>query len=136
MKVLFIASFSPIVSDVPASHAFYLDGLGLSFEKHVGDYVFSEQTAGAKHFGLWPLSEAAEACFGMREWPGDTRVPQASLELEVEDVAQAAAELAQKGLTAIHPPRTEPWGQTVARYLSPDGLLIGVCRTPWLHEGH
>ena len=28
----------------------------------------------------------------------------------------------------------EPWGQTVARLLSPDGLLVGLTYTPWMHK--
>jgi hypothetical protein len=28
--------------------------------------------------------------------------------------------------------RTEPWGQTVSRLLSPEGLLIGITFTPWM----
>jgi hypothetical protein len=28
--------------------------------------------------------------------------------------------------------RLEPWGQTVSRFLSPEGLLIGVTITPFL----
>jgi len=39
------------------------------------------------------------------------------------------------GHALIHSSRTEPWGQTIARLLGPDGLLIGVCHTPWLHDG-
>jgi catechol 2,3-dioxygenase-like lactoylglutathione lyase family enzyme len=134
MKILFIAGFSPIVSDPSASQDFYLGGLGLALEQRQGDYVFSEKLPGARHFGLWPLREAARSCFGSDEWPTDLRVPQATLELEVDDVAAAATELESRGHRLIHSTRTEPWGQTIARLLSPDGLLIGVCHTPWLHE--
>lgn len=28
----------------------------------------------------------------------------------------------------------EPWGQTTSRLLSPEGLLVGVTFTPWMHE--
>ncbi len=31
---------------------------------------------GSKHFDLWPLSKAAEACFGTAQWPADRVVPQ------------------------------------------------------------
>jgi hypothetical protein len=27
----------------------------------------------------------------------------------------------------------EPWGQTTARLLSPEGLLVGITFTPWMH---
>ena len=87
MHVQLVASFSPIVRDSTAARAFYGDALGLTFEGGEGDYVFTEQLAGVKHFGLWPLREAARACFGTEEWPPHLPVPQASLEFEVEDVA-------------------------------------------------
>ena len=28
--------------------------------------------------------------------------------------------------------RKEPWGQTVTRLLSPEGLLVGITHTPWM----
>jgi len=28
----------------------------------------------------------------------------------------------------------EPWGQTTSRLLSPEGLLVGVTFTPWMHD--
>lgn len=133
MKVLFVASFAPIVADPKAARRFYLDGFDLPLDQSVGDYVFGDKLAGVKHFGLWPLAEAAEACFGTKTWPAELTVPQASLEFEVADVAAAAKELVEKGHKLIHDTRTEPWGQTIARLLSPDGMLIGVCYTPSMH---
>jgi uncharacterized glyoxalase superfamily protein PhnB len=59
-------------------------------------------------------------------------VPQGTLELEVDDVAAAAAELETRGHRLVHGARTEPWGQTVARVMSPEGLLVGLTHTPWL----
>lgn len=132
MRVLFVAGFAPIVKDIPRSHAFYLEALGLELGEKAGDYVHSDQLAGTKHFGLWPLAEAAESCFGARAWPAHVPVPQATLELEVDDVDAAAKELEAKGHALLHGARTEPWGQTVARLLSPEGLLIGLSLTPWL----
>ena len=129
MEVQFIASFAPIVRDIPASRAFYRDALGLSFEGGAGDYIYSEQLDGARHFGLWPLSDAANACFGTTEWPSAVAVPQASVEFEVPDVAAAAAELKADGYELLHGERTEPWGQVTARLLSPEGLLVAVCNT-------
>lgn len=133
MQVQFVASVSPIVRDVGASHAFYREALGLSFEGGESEYVFTEELAGVKHLGLWPLGEAAQACFGTDEWPADIPEPQASLEFEVEDVAEAAAELERAGYQLIHNAKTEPWGQITARLLSPEGLLVAVCYTPWFH---
>jgi catechol 2,3-dioxygenase-like lactoylglutathione lyase family enzyme len=100
VQVAFVAGFSPIVRDPATSQAFYRDALGLSFEGAVGDYVFTEQLAGARHFGLWPLREAAQACFGAPDWPAEIAVPQASVEFEVDEpagVEAAAAALQARG---------------------------------------
>lgn len=134
MNVEFVASFSPIVRDPQGARQLYAGGLGLLFERNDGDYVFTEQLGGVKHFGLWPLREAAEACFGTDRWPDDVPVPQATVEFEVDDVGAAAAELERKGYSLLHGVRTEPWGQTTARLLTPDGLLVAVCHTPWFHD--
>ena len=134
MNVQFIASVAPIVRDADAARSFYRDALGLSFEGEDGDYVFTQELEGTKHFGLWPLSEAAKACFGTTEWPADIPVPQASIEFEVPDVAAASAELKVKGYRLIHEARTEPWTQITARLLSPEGLLIAVCYSPSFHD--
>ena len=134
MNVQFIASVAPIVRDADAARSFYRDALGLSFEGEDGDYVFTQELEGTKHFGLWPLSEAAKACFGTTEWPADIPVPQASIEFEFPDVAAAAAELKVKGYRLIHEARTEPWTQITARLLSPEGLLIAVCYSPSFHD--
>ena len=110
MEVQFVASFAPIVRDAEVARAFYGDALGLSFEGSEGEYVFTQKLDGTKHFGLWPLSEAATACFGITEWPSEIPVPQASIEFEVADVAAAAKELEAR-LPADPRRPTEPWAQ-------------------------
>jgi catechol 2,3-dioxygenase-like lactoylglutathione lyase family enzyme len=136
MKIESVASVSPIVRDPDAAEGLYRDALGLSFEGGEDDYVFTERLPGVKHLGLWPLPEAARACFGVDSWPSDIPVPQASVEFEVasvEDVAAAAEHLRARGFGLLHPTKQEPWGQTITRLLGPEGLLIGVCYTPWFH---
>ncbi len=54
------------------------------------------------------------AGFGTREWPKNVPVPQGGIEFDVEHVAAAA---------------------TVARLLSPEGLLVGLTTTPCMREG-
>ena len=134
MQVVAVAGFSPIVRDTGASWVFYAGGLGADFEGSAsGEYVYTEKLDGVKHLGLWPLSQAAQACFGTRDWPRDIPVPQATIEFEVdavEQVAAAAHELESGGYQLIHQARTEPWNQTITRLLSPEGLLVGVCYTP------
>ena len=46
----------------------------------------------------------------------------------------AAEELRAQGYELLHPPRTEPWGQTVARLQSPGGLIVGVSVTPSMRQ--
>jgi catechol 2,3-dioxygenase-like lactoylglutathione lyase family enzyme len=135
MDIQFLTSIAPIVRDVEASRSFYAEVLGLDFEGHDGDYVYTHELEGTKHFGLWPLSEAAHACFGTTEWPARILAPQASIEFEVADVAAAADELVAKGCRLIHGVRTEPWGQVTARLLSPEGLLVAVCYSPAFQSG-
>ncbi len=132
MDILFVAGFSPIVPDPGAARSFYADALGIRFEKKMDDYSYTHALPGVKHLGLWPLSEAAETCFGTQAWPTDVPVPQATIEFEVADVAAAESELRDRGLALVHGTRTEPWGQVTARLLSPDGLLVGLVSTPWL----
>jgi catechol 2,3-dioxygenase-like lactoylglutathione lyase family enzyme len=134
MEIQFVASVSPIVKDSAAARAFYGDALGLTFEGGEGDYVFTERLQGVKHFGLWPLAEAAKACFGTDEWPAEVGIPEASIEFEVSDVEAAARALEERGYRLLHGARTEPWTQVTARLLSPEGLLIAVCYTPWFHD--
>ena len=134
MDILFVAGFAPITPDPAAGIAFYRDTLGLPLETVNGDYVAVDGFGGVKHLGVWPLAEAARSCFGTPDWPADVPRPQATLELEVADVEAAATELEAGGHTLVHPTRTEPWGQVIARLLGPEGLLIGLCHTPWLHD--
>ena len=115
MNVLFIASVGIVVRDAATNRKVFKDDLGLPLQRHEGDeYFFSEKIGGSKHFGLWPLSQAAEACFGTTEWPAARPIPQLSIEFEVQDidnVRSAAEELAAKGYELLHGVKTEPWGQ-------------------------
>lgn len=138
MNVLFITGTAVVVADPPQSRRLFIDTLGLPLEGEDDGYYSSGSIPGSKHFGVWPLSQAAEACFGTSAWPADRVVPQASIEFEVEDadaVAAAGGELERSGFDLLHPARTEPWGQTVTRLLTDDGLIVGISYAPSLHDG-
>jgi catechol 2,3-dioxygenase-like lactoylglutathione lyase family enzyme len=135
VNVQFIATLAPITRDPVASRRLYVDAIGLPLDG--GDYIHSEDVPGSRSFGVWPLAQAAGACFGASEWPADRTVPQASIEFDVADedaVHAAETELRDAGYEVLHPTRTEPWGQTVVRVLSPEGLIIGIAYTPSLHS--
>jgi catechol 2,3-dioxygenase-like lactoylglutathione lyase family enzyme len=137
MNIQFVAGVAIVAADPPRSRELIVDALGLPLQAADGDdYFHSERIDGTKHFGVWPLAQAAQACFGTAEWPAEVTVPQASIEFEVESaaaVAEAADELGRKGFRLLHDAREEPWGQTVARLLSAEGLIIGISYAPWMH---
>ena len=134
MKILFVAGFGPITSNVKESRRLYRDVLGLPLEEEADDYLHTEKVEGVKGFGLWPLYQAAESCFGTREWPADVVTPQAWLEFDVGDVEEATAELESAGYRLLVRNRKEPWGQVVTRMISPEGFLVGVTETPWMRK--
>lgn len=135
MRISFVAGFGPLVRDLPASLAFYRDTLGLPLEGD-DDYISADGLDGVRHFGQWRLEDAARSIFGSDAWPDDVPVPQANLELDVDSEAavEAAAEsLRAAGYPVLVGPKVEPWGQTVLRLLGPEGLLISITYTPWMH---
>jgi Glyoxalase/Bleomycin resistance protein/Dioxygenase superfamily len=134
IKVLFITGFGPIVRNQDSSRKLYVGDLGLLFKEEEGGYLHTEDVEGAKTFALWPLSQAAQSCFGADTWPPEIPIPQAWLEFDVEDVEAASKELEKQGYKLLVSARREPWGQVVTRLLSPEGLLVGVVYTPSMRE--
>lgn len=134
IKVLFIAGFGPIDRDVAESRKLYRDVLGIPFKEEVGGYLYTGALQGAKHFALWPLSQAAQSCFGSGTWPENVPAPQAWLEFEVDNVEEATAALESRGYRMLIRSKQEPWGQTVSRFVSPENLLVGITFTPALRE--
>lgn len=138
MKIEFLSTIAVIASDPPLSRRLYVDTLGLPLDSGADEeYFHSEQLPGCKHFGVWPLHQAAQACFGRRTWPSGRPVPQVSLEFDLSDadaVRTAADELVAAGYEILHPAREEPWGQTVTRLQSPEGMIVGVSYAPALHK--
>jgi catechol 2,3-dioxygenase-like lactoylglutathione lyase family enzyme len=139
LEVKFIAGFAPIVAEPVGAQRFYRDVLGLPLKTNASnpDYVAMDDFGGVKHFGVWPLADAAESCFGVRTWPAHVPIPQATIEFELASegaVESGARELEARGYALLHARRTEPWGQVIARLLGPEGLLIGLSWAPWLHQ--
>jgi catechol 2,3-dioxygenase-like lactoylglutathione lyase family enzyme len=137
MNIEFVATVAVIAPDPMRSHNLYVDALGLPLLGEGGGYSHGETIDGCKSFGIWPLSQAAHACFGTDQWPAERPVPQVSIEFDVpsaDAVAPAAQELAMAGHDLLHEAREEPWGQTVARLQSPEGAIIGIAYTPVFHD--
>lgn len=138
INVLFVAGFGPVAQNSASSASFYVQALGLPLKplEGNGDYLVSEEglLKGVKHFAVWPLSQAAHSCFGADQWPAEHPIPQGWIEYEVRDLDAATRILREKGYRLLVANRTEPWGQTVTRLLSPEGLLTGLTITPWLRD--
>jgi hypothetical protein len=130
IKVVFIAGFGPIVREKAASRQLYGQTLGIPFKEEKGGYLHTEALKGAKTFALWPLSEAAQSCFGNESWPSHVPIPQAWLEFDVDNVERATAELESRGTRMLVKNKKEPWGQIVSRFIGPEGLLVGITFTP------
>ncbi len=138
MNIEFLASVSVIAADPPTSRGLYVETLGLPLQSGADEeYFHSEAIPGCNHFGVWPLHQAAQACFDVSTWPADRPVPQVSLEFDVQgaDAVQAAAdELVAAGYELLHPVREEPWGQTLVRLQSIEGSIVGISYTPSMHR--
>ena len=137
MNVQFLSTVAVIAPDPPRSRQLYVEALGLKLEGQADGYQHSEHVGGCRSFGIWPLSQAAAACFGTPEWPSGRPVPQVSIEFDVHDAAavtSAVEDLELAGHELLHPPRTEPWGQTVARLQSPEGAIVGISHIPMFHS--
>lgn len=108
----------------------FVDDLALDFEHTYGDYRYSEQLAGARHFSLMPLAQLADSLFGAPVWPTERPVPQAWIEFEVTDVEAATEELAARGIELLVSARQEPWGQVLTRFLAANGMMVGLVKNP------
>ena len=123
-------------SSVPtnASRELYNQVFGIHFKEEDSGYLHTEALKGAKSFALWPLSHAAQSCFGRDSWPDEIPAPQAWLEFDVDNVEEATAALEARGYRMLVKNKKEPWGQTVSRFLAPEGLLVGVTFTPSMRK--
>ncbi len=135
LRVLFVAGFGPIGRTTAGSRKLYVDALGIDFNEEDDGYLHTEALKGARSFAIWPLSQAAQSCFGKRSWPEEPAAPQAWLELDVDSVEKATAELESQGYRMLVKNKKEPWGQTVSRFLAPEGLLLGLTHTPSMRDG-
>ncbi len=128
-----VASIGEIVDDVGAAVAFYRDVLGLQVEWTEGSDYATAAVAGAVHFGIWSREAAAEATLGDKG--AASKIPLGfTVEFEVDKVQAASDALESRGWEVLQGPRTEDWGQTTSRFMSPSGALCGFAETPWARE--
>jgi hypothetical protein len=126
VNIEFLATVAVIAPDPINGRNLYVQAMGLPLAGEGDGYQHSERIPGCKSFGIWPLSQAAQACFGTDRWPAERPIPQVSIEFDVasaEAVGPASRELEQAGYELLHGAREEPWGQTVTRLQSPDNAV-------------
>ena len=125
MNVLFIASMAVVAADPRQSRKLFIDAFGLALEGEGDGYYSSGNIPGSKHFGVWPLSEAAEACFARRSGPPigwsrrHNRVRWRTPKLSRRQAANFSARA-----LLLHP----AGDRTVARLLTEDGLIVGISK--------
>lgn len=137
MDIEFVAGFGPIVRDDTDSRRFYQDTLGIELSEPTPGYLDTHSLPGVKVFALWRLTDAAQSTFGTPDWPSSTPIPQSWLEFELPSppaVADGEAELAAAGYDILATTHDEPWGQTITRLLSPEGILVGLSYFAELHD--
>jgi hypothetical protein len=74
MNIEFVATVAVITPDPLSSRNLYVDALGLPLASEGDGYSHSEPIPGCKSFGIGPLTQAAQACFGT-DRPAYTPVP-------------------------------------------------------------
>lgn len=136
LNILFVTGFGPIAQKQELTQKLYLDTFNIPFKEEEGGYLHTDTLEGVNFFGLWPLQLAAESCFGKKDWPEEIKIPQAWIEFDVEDVKKASEVLKSQGYKLLVENKKEPWGQVVTRFISPEGLLIGLTYTPWMRKNN
>jgi hypothetical protein len=101
IRILFVAGFGPIVRNADASRKLYVEALNIPFKEESGGYLHTGALQGAKEFALWPLSQAAESCFGNSTWPDSLPPPHAWLEFDVDSSRAPQRSLNRRGIGCL-----------------------------------
>jgi catechol 2,3-dioxygenase-like lactoylglutathione lyase family enzyme len=114
---------SPIlfVRDIQASRRFYEGLLGQKVQMDFGVNVGFEGG-----LAIWQTDHVLPLVFGRPARPDSGGDPRFELYFETVDLDAAWDRLMSAGVTAVHAPREQPYGQRVARVLDPDGHLIEI----------
>ena len=83
MNIEFLATVAVIAPDPIASRSLYIGALGLPLQGEGDGYYHSEQVAGCKSFGIWPLFSGGSGVLRNRPVARGSRVPQVSIEFDV-----------------------------------------------------
>jgi len=133
IKVLFIAGFGPIVRDA-ASNKLYPGEPRHPFQRR--DRRLFAYRGAARSQDVRPVAAFSGGAVlfqqGFLAWQHP--YPSSWLEFDVDSVEKATAELESQGYRMLVKIKKEPWGQTVSRFLGPEGLLVGITFTPVMRQ--
>lgn len=117
------------VRSVPASRAFYVDGLGWPVSReYSGDVVFIQVNHGLV-LSLWDVRQM-QADAGV-DAPGQAPCITLSHNLpSIEEVDRVLGEAAAAGATVVGEPITQPWGGYSGYFADPDGFRWEVAYNP------
>jgi lactoylglutathione lyase len=119
------------VADVAASLAFFEAAFGLPtrFLHESGSYGEVETgETGATALAFVDHATALESVGRDYVAAGSSAAPLGlEIGLVTEDVAAAFERAVKAGAAILNPPKTKPWGQTVAYVRCPDGTLVELC---------
>jgi catechol 2,3-dioxygenase-like lactoylglutathione lyase family enzyme len=116
------------VEDVAAAIAFYERAFGLRRRFIADDATYGELETGATTLSFAQHSlPGAFIAGGYRR--NDPAQPPAGIEIGfvTDDVPAAWDAALAAGATALVPPHTKPWGQTVAYVRDSEGMLVEIC---------
>ncbi|MCV2351680.1 VOC family protein [Paucibacter sp. Y2R2-4] len=116
------------VADVAASLKFFEAAFGLStrFLHESGSY--GELETGATALAFVDHATAHDSVGQDYVVAAGSAAPLGmEIGLSTADVDAAYARALQAGASAVNPPKTKPWGQTVAYVRCPDGTLVELC---------
>jgi len=114
------------VDDVEETIRFYESAFGLK-RKFVHESGYGEMDTGGTSLGF--VAHTLAESNGVRYTKADPGKPAPAIEigLVTDDVPRAFEKAVQAGAAAVAPPKTKPWGQTVAYVRDRNGFLVELC---------
>lgn len=104
--------------------AFYRDTLGFELKDRQDDFAyFVFDKKGGAGLGLVTVEAAANMISQEHIRPKEDSVHRDYFSVFVDDVDKEYAELVEKGVHFVNPPKTHPWGQRIAYFEDPEGNL-------------
>ncbi|TCO73881.1 VOC family protein [Rhodovulum euryhalinum] len=113
------------VPDVPATLDFYERAFGCETEFLHESGAYGQLRTGDTRLAF--SSTELMTQLGKRPGRPDPAAPVFEIAFETDDVPGAIARARAAGARIVQEPREEPWGQTTAYAIDPNGYLVEIC---------